>query len=284
MLGTQSAKSKRQEFKSVQRLQRVLLCRPDYFDVDYIINPLMQPHSVDRQLALKQWLNLKSTYEKIGVEVEVINQEQGVPDMVFATDHGVVLNGSVLLANFRYNQRRKESVYFQKWFTDYSFNHKSLNPLSFLEGGDTRFFGDKLFVGSGFRASENITEEIQEQLGIEVVQLKQINPEFYHLDMAFLPINKQTAFYCPEAFDLQSQKILKQQVPNLIKLNKKAAHSYAANSVVSGKDILTQCTEPSFLKVLSDNGLNVHQVDVSEFNKAGGGIRCLTLILDMEEN
>jgi len=264
----------------MQRLSKVLLCKPSYFTVDYIINPLMKPHSVNKAGAMRQWQNLVDVYKLLGIEVETIDQKSDVPDMVFAVDQGIVKGDTVLLANFRHIQRRKERVYYREWFRNHGYRLRALSNVHFFEGGDARFFGDKLFVGTGFRASASSCEELAQKLAIDVVPIEITSPDFYHLDMGFLPMDEQTAFYYPNAYSPSSQAVFAEIVPNLLEFNEAAAYGMAANSVISGKDIITQCMEPEFTKALKNMGYKIHYVDVSEFNKSGGGIRCLTNVLE----
>ena len=267
----------------MKRIKRVLLCRPNYFQVDYIINPLMKPFSVDRPSALKQWNELVNTYESLGIKVEVIEQQPDVPDMVFATDSGVVNDGSVLLANFRHSQRRLERQYYRRWFREHGFGLRALSNVHYFEGGDARFFGEKLFVGTGFRASRDSCEELSKKLNCEVLAIEIVNPSFYHLDMGFLPLTDTTAFYYPAAYSNASREIFKKNVSQLIEITDQDANDYACNSVVSGNEIITQCNDSEFTYQLERLGFNIHFVDVSEFNKAGGGIRCMTNVLEWKE-
>lgn len=265
------------------KLKKVLLCQPDNFSVDYIINTLMQPHSVDKKKAMEQWQNMAEVYRSIGIEVEVIRQPEGVPDMVFAVDHGIVKGNSVLLANMRYDQRKKESQYYRKWFIDHGYELNELSNVNYFEGGDARYFNEEIFLGTGYRANKESAHEMSQHLDTEVIPIEIIDPDYYHIDTSFLPINSQTAFYYPPSYSEESNKVFESKIPNLIALNKTAAEDFAANSQISGKDIVTQSEEPEFTAALKELGMNIHVVDVSEFNKAGGGIRCMTLPLELEE-
>lgn len=264
------------------RVKRVLLCRPVHFKVDYVINPHMQPYSVDRAKASAQWQELVGILESLDIKVEVIDQRPDVPDMVFATDQGIVRDGAVLLANFRYPQRQKERVYYREWFKQNGFRTRSLSNVFPFEGGDTLFCGNMLFVGTGFRASAGSCEELAQKLGVDVMPLRLVDPFFYHLDMGFLPIKADTAFYYPGAFSDNSQNLLKRLIPNLYELSEEAVRAYAANSFVSGRDIIITKGIPgtTFHNELRQLGLNIHEADISEFKKAGGGIHCLINVLE----
>jgi N-dimethylarginine dimethylaminohydrolase len=261
-------------------VKRVLLCKPSYFTVDYIINPYMQPHSVDCAKAMRQWKKLKSTLESLDIKVDVIEQVEGVPDMVFATDQGIVRNDEVLLANFRYPERQKERPYYRDWFRKNGFKLRSLSNVFSFEGGDTLFFGDMLLVGTGFRANVASCEELSHKLDIDVLPLRLVDANYYHLDTAFLSIDKKTAFYYPPAFSLNSRNLLKTVVRNLHELTKAQAENFSANSFVSGNTVIIQSGIPSFRRQLEALDKKVIEIDLSEFKKAGGGIHCLINTLE----
>ncbi len=262
-------------------VKQVLLCRPTHFTVEYVINPHMQPYTVQADVALRQWHELVRILESLNIRVEVIDQQPDVPDMVFATDQGIVRDGAILLANFRFEQRKKERLYYREWFQRNGYKTRSLSNIFPFEGGDTLFCGDMLFVGTGFRASVSSCEEIARKLKVDVIPLRLMDPYYYHLDMAFLPINSETAFYYPAAFSKNSQHLLQRLIPNLYMLSEEAVRAYAANSFVSGEDIIISKGIPkSFHKDLKKLDMRIHEVDVSEFKKAGGGIHCLINVLE----
>lgn len=262
-------------------IKRVLLCRPTHFTVDYVINPHMQPYSVDSKKSMQEWEGLVATLKSLGLTVDIIEQQPDVPDMVFATDQGIVRDGAVLLANFRYRQRQKERVYYREWFRENGFKLRSLSNVFPFEGGDTLFIGDMLIVGTGFRASVASCEELAQKLGIDVIPMRLVDPYFYHLDMAFLPIDAETAYYYPPAFSKNSQNLLKRLIPNLYELSEADTKAYAANSFVTGRDIVIAAgVSNELLNSLRDLGLTTHEVDLTEFKKAGGGIHCLINTLE----
>ncbi len=264
----------------MQRVTKVLMCRPTHFDVDYVINPHMVPHSINRQRAMRQWRALVEAVESLGVTAEIIEQAPDVPDMVFATDQGIVKGGKALLANFRYPERKRETPYYREWFEDHGYAPQELTHLFSFEGGDSLFMGDVLFVGTGFRANVASCEELSQTLNADVVPLRLVDPKFYHLDMCFLPLDAETAFYYPPAFSDSSRARLQKLIPDLHELSTEEATGYGANSFVTGSTVVTQAGNPSFTRKLKKLGRDVVEVDVSEFKKAGGGIHCLINTLE----
>ncbi len=77
---------------------RLLMCAPEYFEVSYEINQWMQPQTWKdnsnqfKQIANEQWQHLYQTFEFIGVAVELVKPEPGVPDMVFTANAAIVLD------------------------------------------------------------------------------------------------------------------------------------------------------------------------------------------------
>ena len=61
----------------------VLMSSPDYFKVEYSINPWMIPGTtVDLELSKNQWNGLKRTIEEAGAEVKVVPPNENHPDLV----------------------------------------------------------------------------------------------------------------------------------------------------------------------------------------------------------
>lgn len=265
-------------------IKKVLLCSPKYFQIHYQINPWMGNKQIDRSQAQKQWLRLNKLYQQLGIQIITINAQPNLPDMVFTADQGLVKNNSVIMANFRFRQRRPETKIYQDWFKKYGFNLLFLPKSLYFEGGDALETGNKIIVGHGFRTSPQTPQVLAKLLKTPVVSLRLINPYFYHLDTCLFVLSPKEAFYYPKAFDRASQKKLASLFPKLIPLAKKEAFFLTANSFTTNHQVITQEKTPIFTKRLIQLGYQVHQVNTSEFTKAGGGIHCLTIATATKTN
>jgi len=261
---------------------RVLLCPPEFFSVDYEINPWMHKEfQVNKQLAQKQWENLKKIYFDLGVRVEVIKPIEGLPDMVFTANAGLVLDRLVIVSNFKYRERQPESKYFQAWFKKHGFQIFNLGEGEIFEGqGEALVIGNYLVAGYGFRANLSSYRKIKSVIRKELVTVKLIDSRFYHLDTCFLPLNSTTAVYFPKAFDSRSQSKLRGIIPNLISVSEQEAMEFVCNSVVVADTILMPAVSENLKKEISNLGYKIQTIEISEFKKSGGGVRCLTLNLD----
>ncbi len=255
----------------------VLMCRPTYFEVIYEINPWMHNQHVDTAKALEQWNNLVEAYRNNGIIVNIIEQVQGLPDMAFAADQAVVTGKTALMANFAKEERRSETTHYETWFKEHGFTLHHLPADEYFEGnGELQPWNGQFFIGTGFRTSEKSLPTIEEILGKPLQPITLIDPYFYHLDTCLFPLDDETVFYFPDAIHEDSQEILKNRVTNLISLSREEANTFVSNSVVIGKTVFCQKVLPEFKRVVEERGFTLIEVDVSEFNKSGGGIHCLT--------
>ena len=245
----------------------------------------MHTGKVNKQKALTQWNTLVSIYKNLGITVAIINQQKGNPDMVFATDQGIVKKNSVLLSRFWCDERKNESAYYERWFKENLYAITYLPEQVFFEGnGDSYQWGDTLLIGIGYRADQKTCDAVSKLLNLEVIPLELVDPLFYHLDVGFLPLNDTTAFYYPSAFSKKSRGVLKKLVPNLLEFSKAEAYGFCANSIVTDHHVIHQKGNRTFQKKLRELGYTSIEVDVSEFIKSGGGIHCLTNILEQKQD
>jgi N-dimethylarginine dimethylaminohydrolase len=109
-----------------------------------------------------------------------------------------------------------------------------------------------------------------------------VDPRFYHLDITFCPLDDRRAIAVPAAWDSYGIRVMKELVPEMLECNIEEGLSFVANSVVVGRTIVMPVCPPRIGRQLEAWGFEVVVCDVSEFIKAGGAVRCLTLALDVE--
>lgn len=87
--------------------------------------------------------------------------------------------------------------------------------------------------------------------------------------------------YHPAAFDAASQAQIAARIPAEYRIPVSAADAFefACNAVNSGRNIFLNHASPALTNELQSRGFIVHQTPLSEFMKAGGAAKCLTLKL-----
>lgn len=258
-----------------------LMCPPEYFTVEYSINPWMDPSApVDAELAMVQWTELKNTYERLGHAVELVDAQPGLPDMVFAANSGTVVDGRVLGAKFRAAERAAEAEHFRRWFTDHGYRDLVMPERINEAEGDFAWTGGFLLAGHGFRTDPAAHSEAQEQLGVPVISLSLRDPNYYHLDTALFVLEKgpeaKVAYY-PEAFSAGSRRVLERLFPDAVIADAADAACLGLNGVSDGRNVVLPEEATGLSKSLTDRGYAVHHVEITELRKSGGGPKCCTL-------
>ncbi len=254
------------------------MCSPTAYDIEYEINPWMHmDDQPDRKLAQKQWDQVYQTYHKLGVEVELIEQVTGLPDMVFTANGGIVRGKTFISGNYRYKERKGEEVHFQKWFKEHGYEVKTLQYYQGGEG-DALFYKGSLYCGWGFRSQREAHEELGQIFQVPIVSLKLIDPFFYDFDTTFCPLGDRGLLYYPDGYDEESKERAT-QIEGAIPLNKEQASKFVCNSVFIDGKLLMDYIDDDLKAKLSKLDIEPVLFDMSEFKKSGGGIKCLTLYI-----
>jgi N-dimethylarginine dimethylaminohydrolase len=256
------------------------MCPPTYYDVVYSINPWMRPDKpVERALALAQWESLRDVYAGLGHEIAYIDPIPGYPDMVFAANGATVVDGRVLLARFRHEQRAGEADGYAAWFraAGYAPVHR---PAWVNEGeGDFLSAGRRILAGCGFRSERRAHREARQVFGRPVITLDLVDERFYHLDTCLAVLSDDEIMYYPPAFSTSSRALLDGLYPDAIHAREEDALVFGLNAVSDGRHVVLPEPATKLAAALAGRGFQPIGVDVSELVKAGGAVKCCTLEL-----
>lgn len=259
---------------------KFLMCPPDYFGVEYIINPWMEGQigKVDRALAIKQW---RGFYQPVSqkAKVELIYPNRNTPDMVFTANCGLVWNKTFIPSRFKNPERRSEEELFTQWFRERDFEIVSLaEGIAFEGAGDALVSEDEktIWMGHGFRTDPEAHLFLSEILKVRIISLHLIHQHFYHLDTCLCPLKGDAVLYFPEAFDEISNHLIRHNASKAIPVSREDAFKMACNSVLLDDTLFMNHASPALKKTLEKEGYTVRIQEVSEFIKAGGANRCLT--------
>jgi N-dimethylarginine dimethylaminohydrolase len=280
MTGTPAATGLGALITRTPQARTYLMCPPEYFSVQYAINPWMttgQP--VDAALAMRQWQGLADVFGSLGHTVQVIDPVPGLPDMVFAANGATVIGGMVLGARFRHPQRAAEGAAYLHWFRRHGYP-VTREPRSINEGeGDIVFTGTEILAGYGFRTEQSAAEELGALFGLPVLSLRLVDPRFYHLDTALCVLDPDTAMYYPAAFDDAGKAVLGSRFAELVEAKDEDAEVLGLNAISDGRHVVLPARARGLAAQIAARGFEPVPVDMSEFLKAGGGPKCCTLEL-----
>ena len=259
------------------------MCPARHFGVLYEINPWMHREvSADPSRSIAQWDALVATLRDVGAEVETIEPVDGLPDMVFTANAGLVWADRFVSTEFRHRQRAGEVAHYDAWFASNGFTVEHLAGHPFFEGaGDALPFRDRIVAGYRIRSEFDAHTALAKALDTEVLSVELVDERFYHLDLTFCPLDDDHAIVVPDAWDHYGRDVIASLVRVPIELTSDEALAFCANSVVIDRTIVMPSCTPRLEHELRSLGFEVRVSPVDEFLKAGGGIRCLTLALDV---
>ena len=262
-----------------------LMCPPEYFGVRYAINPWMdgQIGRVEPALALQQWSQFYSALKQVA-DIHLIPPQSHVPDLVFTANAGLMFQNKFIASRFRHEERRREEPIYLKWFETRSADNVLLPKNMAFEGAGDALLqpgASRLWTGYGFRTDLEAHHLLNQQFNFEVISLKLVNPSFYHLDTCFCPLPDGLAMYYPGAFASESLQLIEKHIlpENRIIVSENDARHFACNTVLAGRVLFMNHASPELTQTLESKGYIVNIQPVSEFMKAGGANKCLTLAL-----
>ena len=284
------------------------MCPPTFFGVHYKINPWMSRSleegggdPVDGNLARIQWINLVNILQHLDIRIVLLDPVPELPDLVFTANAGFIYDKTVIVSSFKHKERQLEEDVFRDFFC----SHTTLKTVQlprfllpskgvpkqdvFFEGhGDALFWKDVVFAGKGMRSNELGIYEAMRLSGLDIpcVLLELVDPNFYHLDTCLCPVGN-TLLYYPKAFSTLAQRSIEKEVSRkkgtLISVSEEDAKNFVCNGVPVSENkcwhLVTAQPSPILHEQLEEVGIHVWPVAISEFLKAGGGARCLTLFI-----
>ena len=260
---------------------RLLMCAPTAYALKYVINPWMKlENSPNLDLAAQQWDALHRTLtEEVGAKVELVPQAENCPDMVFTANAGLVRGQTAILSNFKHPERQVEAPHYREWFEANGFTAQTLPDDCKFEGeGDALFAGETLIAGYARRSDFASHHLLAELLSVSVLSLQLTDDRWYHLDTCLFPLGPDLVVFYPGAFAPASVDAVRGAFQT-IEISEAEALRFACNAVILGDRAVLPSGCPELTAELEARGYTVHAVEMSEFLKAGGAAKCLTLFL-----
>ena len=262
------------------------MCPPTNFAVTYDINPWMT-RNVGQTTpdAERQWERLVETLQCAGdVRIELVEPQLNMPDLVFTANAALVSNGLAIVSSFRYPERRREQNTYRSILARLGFATTFLQQTFFEGAGDALFDRARplLYAAYGWRSERAAVGQISETLGVRTLPLLLVDDRFYHLDTCLCPLASGHVMVFMDAFSPHAQRLLRRAIEPeyLIEVSVEDATAFACNAVEIGDGIVMHSATRELRERLNAAGYRVFATDLSEFQKAGGSAKCLTLKLD----
>jgi N-dimethylarginine dimethylaminohydrolase len=261
--------------------KKVLICPPTYYDIRYSINPWMKVgEAIDRDKLQRTYEEIKRIYQNLGVEIHEITPDPELPDMCYSANYGLIKDNIFIPSNFRFPERAREAAIAAKYFQEkFGFEIKKLPENIYFEGQAELLPTDGIyFFGWGKRSSQEAKTYLEELLKKPIIDVHLIDPYYYHLDTCFVALSEDVALVNPKAFSPEDLEKIKSKFQKVVFTNAIDNKIMACNLVKIEKNLIIAKGLSDELKTkLLGLGYTLHEIDMSEYLKGGGSIKCITL-------
>lgn len=278
-----------EDLPAMPRPRRVLMAKPDFFEVAYVINPHMEGHvgAVDRSVAMEQWKTLRRAYESISIPADTVRPVEGLPDLVFAANQTFPYydptdgTRGVVLSRMRAPERRDEVSHFARFFRSQGYEVTQLpNPTSEFEGmGDALWHPGRHLVwgGYGFRTAAETYEALATRLEVPVIGLRLVDERFYHLDTCLSMLDERSVLVYPPALEAEGLALVRHFFPRVIEAPEdEAVELFACNAhCPDERHVFIQRGCAVTIERIREAGFEPIELETEEFLKSGGSVFCM---------
>lgn len=283
----------------------VILCDPDNLQTTTITNPLASGDPISKGKAMNQFRAYLRALKESGIEVfrsssEALNTALKNYDLTYAANWGafIPIDGirpTFVLSRMAANHRRGEAVHVKPFLESLGFEVIDLPASQFaiFEGqADVKIShgGSHIWITYGIRTNQEgarayaaLVRAIAKKAGKKIPTfhfLKMIRPEYYHSDLCIF-VDDDRCIMRPTAFSTASARELERVFDRGFNIFDSDEEPFALNMYKAGKHLfarpLTERTRQMFARILKCR--HVHQINLSEIEKGGGSLKCITLAI-----
>lgn len=228
------------------------------------------PIDVDR--AREQHRAYVTCLESLGATVETLPEVADLPDAVFVEDTAVVL-GTIAIATNPGAASRRLEVEAVAFALAGHLRVVRMTGGGTVDGGDVMHAGNTLYVGRTPRTSDEGIAELAALAAPHGVTVRPVRVSgCLHYKSGASYIGRDTVLVNPDWVDAA-------ELDGLRIIAVDPGEPWAANTVVVGDTVVLSAAFPRTAARLEAEGFTVVTLDVSEFQKAEGGLSCLSILV-----
>lgn len=229
--------------------------------------------SIDVALAVRQHARYVEALRRCGVEVQVLEAMEDLPDAVFVEDTAVVVDECAVVTRPGIESRRPEIETIENALSPFRPVVRITEPGT-IEGGDVLRIGRTIFVGQTPRTNVEGTRQLVQALGPHGYDVLPVPlTGCLHLKSAVTCIGDETVLLNPAWIDTAIFGRW-QCVPVA------PEEPYGANALAIGGIVHVGASAPATRRKLDALGFTTEAIDTSEFEKAEAALTCLSLLFE----
>ncbi len=207
-----------------------------------------------------------------GCLIERLPEEPELPDSVFVEDTALVLDEVAVITRPGARSRRPETAAIAAALGRYRKLIRIESPGT-LDGGDVLRIGRALHVGTSSRSNASGLEQLRALLA----------PFGYHVRAVpltgCLHLKSAVTQVADDRLLINSRYVGRGHFPTMQCIEVDESEPLGANAVRVGAEVIHSASHPRTGDILRRQGIRVHTVEMSEMEKAEGGVTCCSLLL-----
>ena len=233
-----------------------------------------EKHTINVERARLQHQYYASILRESGIKVVAFPPLEECPDAPFVEDTTIVFGSMAIACSSKEKLRRKESESIHAEIKKYR-HLETLPEFVYLDGGDVLDTKEKLFVGISKRTN------LQAVGALTKLTRKQVIPVEVayglHLKTAVTYLGKNTLVIDPCS--------IKTSVFNQFKcIEAEQGDKHGANCLAIDNKVLITAGTKNLANKIRAEGFQTIELDISEFEKANGGLTCLSIIFKKDSD
>ena len=226
--------------------------------------------SINFQKARQQHEAYCEALQTAGLAVEILEPLDAFPDSVFIEDNAVILNGRAVLCSMKETSRQGEVSLLADALQSHLPVLRLQTPV-FIDGGDILQNESAVFVGQSQRTSAQAIEALQSLTPKQVIPVTV--KQGLHLKTSVSTLGKSLLVINPSHVETKPFRELE-----WIEVDEEEA--YAANCLAVGENVILPAGFPKLEQRIQAHGFSTFPIEMSEFQKADGGVTCLSLLIE----
>lgn len=243
------------------------LVRPPGISFPQAISDHPEKKVIHQPKALIQHQSYVDALKQVGGKVLSLPPEDLLPDSTFIEDTTFVFGETAFLCSAKEETRRNEVESVAQTLKDHL---KIVNLEPHMDGGDILNTPQAIYIGLSKRSNERAIKSLSQKIDKEIISVPVVKG--LHLKSAVSYLGNNVLLIDPERVESDTFK-------NFQWIEVEENNSYAANCLALGNKIIMPAGFSTVREKIRQHGFETIEVEMSEFEKADGGVTCLSIIL-----
>ncbi len=246
------------------------LVRPPSRNFVHALSEHPDAGSIDFQKAQQQHAAYCEVLKTAGLIVEVLEPRDDIPDSVFIEDNAMILEGRAVLCSMKETSRQGEVSSLADALQSRLPVLRLQAPV-FIDGGDVLQTEKAVFIGQSQRTSAEAIEALQPLTSKPVIPVAV--KKGLHLKTSVSTLGGNLLVINPSHVETEPFR-------NFEWVEVDDDEAYAANCLAVGENVILPAGFPKLEQRIGQLGFKTLPVALSEFQKADGGVTCLSLLIE----